>query len=137
MTTFEALDCYRDEIKDALIQCTEDAMRSHGKVKFSIYCWEDDGVQVMEDVAGGNAELRNDDDDQELFLITTVDCGIGFRPKDWFIEEDIEDEEDDDDPTELDMDDEDMLIDRIIADTDWDAKLDEIEEEMYYEVARA
>ena len=137
MTKFEALDCYRDEIKDALIQCTEDAMRSHGKVKFAIYCWEDDGVQVMEDVAGGNAELRNDDDDQALFLITTVDCGIGFRPKDWFIEEDIEDEDDDEDPTELDMDDEDMLIDRIIADTDWDARLDEIEEEMYYEVARA
>ena len=133
MSKLETLNENRDEILDALKECTEKAMRSHGRVKYSIYCWEDGEVRVLEDVAGGTLELHAEDDDQALYLMTTVDVGVGYDPREWFLGYDDGDlDDDDDDPDEYE---EDELIDRIMELTDWEQKLDEIEEEIYYEVA--
>lgn len=135
MTNQELVEKYYDDIKEQLILCSENAMRSNGKVRFAIYASEDEGVQVLEDVSGGDAKS----DDPEMRLITSIDYGVTFNPVDYLpydaeVDEDEDDEmweEDDDEYLIGQVDDE--MIDRLIANTDWDGKMDEIMDLMYYE----
>ena len=127
MTKYDAMDVYRNDIRSALIECTEDAMRSHGKTVYSIYCWEHDGVQVLEDVSGGSMFLSNDGEDQALFFITLVDVGIGFDPVEEIRYRDGREED------EGGFIDENDAIDMLMAEIDWDEQMDEIEESFFYE----
>ena len=134
MTNQELVEKYYDDIKEQLITCSENAMRSNGKVRFVIYAGEDDGVQVLEDVSGGDAKL----DDPEMRRITVIDYGTNFNPVDYIPYDAEIDEEDSDDEWEEDEDDfsgevDEEMIDRVIATTDWDGKMDEILDLMYYE----
>lgn len=133
MTKQEVFEEYYDEIKDQLMSCTEEAMRSNGKVKFSIYASAKDGVQVLEDVSGGKEKLNG----AGLYLITVIDYGSSFNPADYLpYDVDLDDEDDDDDygdgeEWETAVDDD--YIDQIMVETDWDGKMDEILDMMYYE----
>lgn len=122
MTKLEAMEIYHDDILAALKECTEKSIRSHGKIEYSIYCWEDDGVQTVEDVYGGSLLMDNDDETQDLFFITKVSAGS-------YLDFDMT-EEDEEEVRELD---EDALIEEIMDNIDWDERMGEIEEEAYYE----
>lgn len=134
MTKQELFEQYYDEIKAQLISCSEDAMRSNGKVRFVIYASEENGVQVLEDISGGSATP----DDPCAKVFTVIDYGTSFNPADYlFYNTEIDEEEDEDEvwSEEADYDttvDED-LITRLIAETDWDSKMDEILDLMYYD----
>ena len=135
MTKRELVEKYYDDIKDQLKICSENAMRSNGKVRFAIYAGEYDGVQVLEDVSGGDAKL----DDPDMVLITAIDYGMTFNPANYLpydtdVPEDADDEEweeVEDDHLSTDVDE--GLINRLITETDWDGKMDEIIELTYYE----
>lgn len=135
MTNQELVEKYYDDIKSQLIICSENAMRSNGKVRFVIYAGEDDGVQVLEDISGGDARLEN----PEMRQITSIDYGATFNPADFLPYDADVDEDADDEEWEADEDEyvsgsvDEAQINRLIAETDWDSKMDEIMDLMYYE----
>ena len=130
MTKQEVFEEYYDEIKERLITCSEYSMRSKGRVRFVIYAGEDGGVQVIEDVSGGKAKL----DDPSMYMIAVVDYGTSFNPEEYLLYHDEDDDEEyEDEVTDDSFGMDDDAICRAIATTDWEAKMDEILDLMYYE----
>lgn len=134
MTKTEVFEEYYDEIKEQLISCSEEAMLSGGKVKFAIYAGQNYGVRVLEDVSGGTESMSS----PGLYLITSIDYGAGFNPAEYLPYDTEVDESEYDEDIDYDGDDygapvdEDMIA-RVIAETNWDDKMAEIQDEMYYE----
>lgn len=141
MTKYDVIEKFYDDIKSQLSYYTEEAMRSNGKVKYTIYCWSQSGVEVLEDVRGGDLTLSPDKyPGQQLFKITEIDHQSIIDDYDGvptYIEgddeQDTEDEEYWVEPDDCTDDDIDQLVYDMIKHIDWDQKMDEIIDEIYYE----
>lgn len=125
MTRTAIMEEWHDEIAEALQEYTEKAYQSHGKVRFVVYCWEDDGIEVVEDEYGGTAKLEVDDESARHIVFVDEIQVDGFDLAAWlgiadadFVWDEIDDE----------------MIEDVVSQIDWDERVDALTENMYYEV---
>ena len=122
MTKLEVTEWYRYEIVDALAECTEESVRSNGRTAFMIYCDAHTGVKVVETCPG---EKKLPKLPATTYYITTV-C----ETMPVIMRNDGSGEEEDDEEKLADA-----IIDYIES-IDFEERLDEIEENIFYEGGR-
>ena len=122
MTKAELIEENWRELVSELRECTESVYRSHGKVRYAIYCSKTDGVRVLEDVTGGDLDMKQ----PGYSLITVIDHPY-FDP--WDMVDDEERPEDEWAAAER----EDEVIIRLIDSTNWEEMLEEIQENSVFD----
>ena len=122
MTKAELIDEYWDELRSELKECTESVYRSHGKIRYAIYCSKAEGVLVVEDVTGGSMAVHK----PGYSLIAVIDHPY-FDPWDTVDEE----ERPQDEWVAADMEDE--VIVGLIDGTNWNEMLEEIQENSVFD----
>lgn len=142
MTKYDLMEMYYDDIKQTVMRCTEDAMRSHGTIQYAIWVDKNGTIDVDEQDRGHQNLLSTIVyRDKIWYLLTVIDAG--WLDLDDYTMEAIEEDEDEEDEAEdgddiwesgsLGIEDRDSLIDMIMETTDWDQKMAEIEDNFYYE----
>lgn len=118
----DVIENFRDEISDALKECTENALRSMGRVQYEIYCWEDDGVEIAE---GTTDRLRVNENNRYQHLYHIADISADMWDLLSYLQIDSVDD--------INEDDLENYIINYVEEIDWDEKVDELIEEVYYE----
>lgn len=135
---YDLFEAYYVDIRSAVEEYTEEALRSRGKVQYTIGIY-DDGEVVVDEQEIGRKPVSHGGDDREYFFLTVVSSQYMFDEDgeidiDQMDDDASYDDDDMDDPEQYNnFDDEDDIIDDLLARINWDDKMAEIEDAFYYE----
>jgi hypothetical protein len=118
----ELIERYYMDIKEAIKDCTEESIRARGKIKYSIWCWVRDGVEIVEAERGNGDRLlpKRRNGQQVVHIVDIGNAGLYLDDADTLDDYDLAINHE-------------QSITEYIDSIDWDERMEEILGNIYFE----